>query len=312
MIDVVRLATDPYETIHGMRDDTSSRGVDLDGALITATYADGSVENLTWQALDQYTNGGATGTDINMFYGWSQHELTVDKHLASLQIDLRPANSVFDTTVTLDDDPLGGSTPGSSFGYTFEALGENGEESGSITATYSGVVNLVGRPADGDLYTTMTVDFSGLSAGGILGDISWNSDIDTIRYAGDLAQAGTDATLSGNNILTGTAADDFLNGSIGEDKLIGLAGNDTLNGGTDADEFVFTDGSGDDVVVDFDISSGDFLNIHTFGFADFASVLAATTDVGSAAVIQLDSDDSVTLIGVNTSDLTTDDFWLLA
>ncbi|NYI27470.1 NACalpha-BTF3-like transcription factor [Sulfitobacter geojensis] len=310
-IDVVRLATDPNETIYGIRDDTSSRGVDLDGALITATYADGSVEHLTWHALDPYTNGGATGTDINMFYGWSQHELTVTKNLASLEMDLQPASSVFDTTITFDDDPLGGSTPGSSFGYTFEFLGESAEMSGNVTATYSGIVNLVGSPADGDLYTTMLVDFSDFSGGGILGDVIWNSDIDTMRYAGDLVQKGTDAALVGNDMVTGTVAEDFLNGSIGQDTLIGLAGNDILIGGADADEFVFADGSGDDLIVDFDISSGDLLNIHAFGFADFNAVLAASADVGSDVVIQLDSDDSVTLVGVSTSDLTIGDFWLL-
>jgi Ca2+-binding RTX toxin-like protein len=157
----------------------------------------------------------------------------------------------------------------------------------------------------------MLVDFSGLSGGGILGDVNWNSDIDTMRYAGDLVQTGTDAALAGKDMVTGTVAEDFLNGSIGEDTLIGLAGNDILNGGADADEFVFSDGSGDDLIVDFDISSGDFLNINAFGFADFDAVLAASADVGSDAVIQLDSDDSVTLIGVNTSDLTIGDFLLL-
>ena len=119
-IEIVRLDENPQETNFAVRTDTTSRGVDLDGALITATYADGTTETLTWQALDPYTNGGATGTDIDMFFGHEWHELTTTKLLTSLQIDLAPANSVFDTTFTMDDDPLGGSTPGSKMGFPFK------------------------------------------------------------------------------------------------------------------------------------------------------------------------------------------------
>jgi hypothetical protein len=311
VVNIVRLDTDPSETVYGIRDDTSSRGVDLAGALIVATYADGSVENLTWEAFDAYTNGGAAGTDITMAYGYSDHELTVTKHLASLQIDLTPASSVFDTTATLDDDPLGGSTQGSSFGFEFRFLGDYADMGGAVTVSYSGIVNLVGSPAEGDLYTTMLVDFAALSGGGILGDVTWNSDIDTLRYQGDLVQTGTSDARAGDDIITGTAAEDFLNGSSGDDILNGLAGNDILNGGPGADEFVFTDGSGQDVIVDFDVSGGDSLNLQTFGFADTDAVLAVTLDIGSDAFIQLDSDDSLTLVGISMTDLEASDAWLL-
>ena len=98
-INVVRLDENPHETVNGIRDDTNSRGVDLDGATITATYADGSTEILTWQAFDSYTYGGATGTDIAMSFGYDWHELSTTKPLTSLQIDLQPASSVFDTTL---------------------------------------------------------------------------------------------------------------------------------------------------------------------------------------------------------------------
>ncbi|WP_146348403.1 M10 family metallopeptidase C-terminal domain-containing protein [Phaeobacter marinintestinus] len=312
MIDIARLADDPYESIYGLRDDTSSRGVDLAGALITATYVDGSSESLTWQALDPYTNGGVTGADFSMFFGYQSHELTTSKLLTSLQIDLAPSGSVFDSTVVdeTDGDYAGGSTPGSKFGFSFEVSPEYDVLAGTVTATYSGIVNLVGSPADGDLYTTMIIDFSGLSGGGFRGDLSWNSDIDTMEYLGDLMPAGTDAALAGEDILTGTAEADFLNGSTGDDILIGLAGNDVLNGGADADEFVLADGSGHDVIIDFDVSSGDFLNISAFGFDDLTAVLTASTDIGPDMVIALDADDSVTLIGINQADLLIDDFLL--
>lgn len=311
-IDIARSQTNAHESIYGLRSDTSSRGTDLVGSGITATFADGTSETLTWQAFDPYTNGGVTGTDISMLYGYETHELTTTKLLTSLQIDLAPSGSAFDSTVVdeTDGDYAGGSTPGSLYGFSFYVTPEYETLSGGITATYSGIVNLVGRPADGDLYTTMTIDFSELSAGGILGDLSWNSDIDSMQYAGDLLPAGSDAALSGDDILTGTAGVDFLNGSDGEDTLTGLAGDDTLIGGADADVFVFEDGSGHDVIVDFDVSSGDILNIAAFEFANLNAVLAVSADDGSDMVIDLDADDSLTLVGVNMADLTNNDFEL--
>ncbi|OIQ32082.1 MAG: hypothetical protein BM562_06145 [Alphaproteobacteria bacterium MedPE-SWcel] len=199
-IDIVRLVDDPQESDYGIRADTSSRGVDLDGATITATYADGSSETLTWEALDPYTTGGASGEDISMFYGYSWHELSTTKLLTSLEIDLAPANSVFDTTFASDDDPLGGSTPGSKNGYPFRVSSDYEDIGGSITAEYSGIVNLAGSPAAGDLYTTLTIDFSGLPGGGLLGDLDWNSDIDTMTgpFTSDLVATDDIVEISGD------------------------------------------------------------------------------------------------------------------
>lgn len=201
-IDIVRLDENPHETVNGIRDDTASRGVDLEGATITATYTDGSTEILTWHALDSYTFGGATGTDIDMSFGFESHELSTTKLLASLQIDLQPASSVFDTTFDSSDYPIGNSTPGSLNGFPFQLDPEYEGMSGDLTVTYSGIVNLKGSPAVGDLYTTMTVDFSKLSAGGLLGNLKWNSDIDTMRDAGDLVPTGAPCIVRGTLITT--------------------------------------------------------------------------------------------------------------
>jgi len=199
-IDIVRLDEDPHESNYAIRTDTSSRGVDLDGAQITATYADGTSEILTWKALDPYTAGGATGSDIDMFFGYSWHELTTTKLLTSLQIDLAPANSVFDTTFAMDDDPLEDSTPGSKNGFPFKLSPEYEDMSGNVTATYTGIVNLSGSPAVGDLYTTMVIDFSGLPDGGLIGDLVWNSDIDTMTgpFNTDLVATDDELEISGD------------------------------------------------------------------------------------------------------------------
>jgi hypothetical protein len=201
-IDIVRLDENPHESVNGIRDDTTSRGIDLEGATFTATYADGSTEILTWQALDPYTFGGATGENIDMSYGFEWHELSTTKLLTSLQIDLQPANSVFDTTFDMDDFPVGNSTPSSLNGYPFRLAPEYEDMPGDLTVTYSGIVNLAGSPAVGDLFTTMVVDFSKLPAGGLLGDLRWNSDIDTMRDAGDLVPSGVTCIARGTLITT--------------------------------------------------------------------------------------------------------------
>ena len=185
-IDIVKSSDNPHETANGLRSDTTSRGVDLDGSKITATYADGTTETLTWRAFDAYTFGGATGTDIQMSYGYDWHELTTTKILTSLTIDLQPSSSVFDINFDYDDYPVSDSTPGSLNGFPFTLAPEYEDTVGDLTVTYSGIVNIAGSPAVGDLYTTMVVDFSKLPGGGLVGDLRWNSDIDTMRDAGDL------------------------------------------------------------------------------------------------------------------------------
>jgi Ca2+-binding RTX toxin-like protein len=124
---------------------------------------------------------------------------------------------------------------------------------------------------------------------------------------------------AGNDILNGNADDDTLNGGYGEDTLNGGglhdtldggAGNDILIGGNGDDLFIFGDGTGDDTINDFTAGAGtaDQMDVSAFGFADLADLLASTTDVGSNTEIQLDADDSVTLIGVQKADLHGGDF----
>lgn len=201
-IAINRLDEDPHETVHGIRDDTSSRGVDLEGARITLTYADGTTETLTWHATDPYTNGGAVGENTQMSFGYDWHHLETTKPLATMEIDLQPASSVFDTTTTPDDDPNGGSTPNSLEGFPFRVDSGSQDLAGDLEVTYSGIVNLAGSPPAGDLFTTMTVDFSGLPGGGLKGCLDWKSDIDTMREKGDLVSTEVACFTRGTLITT--------------------------------------------------------------------------------------------------------------
>ncbi|MDA5558714.1 Hint domain-containing protein [Shimia sp. MMG029] len=81
---------------------------------------------------------------------------------------------------------------------------------------------------------------------------------DTI--AGDSADNslhGGGANGDGNDKLDGRGGNDKLTGGVGSDTLTGGVGNDTLSGGSGSDTFVLQDGSGHDVIVDFDTVDDD-------------------------------------------------------
>jgi VCBS repeat-containing protein len=114
------------------------------------------------------------------------------------------------------------------------------------------------------------------------------------------------------NTITGTIGHDSIFGGAGNDTLIGLAGSDTLTGNSGDDLFVFANGWGDvDSITDF-VAGGstDEIDISDFNFANFAAVAAAAMQIGADTRIQLDADDVVTLIGVQKTALTADDFVL--
>lgn len=109
----------------------------------------------------------------------------------------------------------------------------------------------------------------------------------------------------GDDTIDGGAGDDTIDGGAGDDTITGGAGDDTLTGASGDDRFIFSDGSGNDTITDFVAGEGtdDVLNITAFGFASFADVINAASQVGTNTLIQLDVDDSVTLLGVTLSDL---------
>ena len=82
---------------------------------------------------------------------------------------------------------------------------------------------------------------------------------------------------------------------------------DHLWGGDGDDLFVFSVNGGDDWVEDF-TSGEDTLDVSALGFADFADLLASTSDVGGNATIDYGNNDEITLVGVATADLSASDF----
>ena len=126
--------------------------------------------------------------------------------------------------------------------------------------------------------------------------------------------AGADLLLAsnGNDTLTGDTGNDTLLGGGGRDLLTGGAGDDRLVGGTENDRFNFAPGSGADVIVDFaaGAASGDVIGLFGYGAAlnSFAEVIAASTQVGGAVVIDLGGGDTITLQSVALATLTAGDF----
>ena len=105
----------------------------------------------------------------------------------------------------------------------------------------------------------------------------------------------------GDDTLDGGAGADRLKGGDGKDLLDGGFGDDILQGGKGQDTFVFAPGFGHDQIADFAgfnmKGGGDQIQFDSSIFADFAAVLAATTDNGNSLTIDAGAD-SITLLKV--------------
>jgi Ca2+-binding RTX toxin-like protein len=118
-------------------------------------------------------------------------------------------------------------------------------------------------------------------------------------------------TGAANLAAKGNAAANTITGNSGDNVIDGGGGNDVLTGGLGNDIFVFGLASGKDRVMDFKPGAGigDRLDLsaHT-QFETLADVLAASTQVGTAVLINLGGGNSVSLNGVSLTRLAADDF----
>ncbi|GIT92778.1 hemolysin D [Jannaschia pagri] len=107
------------------------------------------------------------------------------------------------------------------------------------------------------------------------------------------------------DVLIGSNADNTLSGEDGDDLLDGGLGDDLLLGGEGSDIFSFEGLFGNDTVGDFELGV-DRLDFSDFG-PDFAESLVVSQD-NDDALLTFSSDASVRLEGVDSRDLTDDDF----
>jgi Ca2+-binding RTX toxin-like protein len=102
------------------------------------------------------------------------------------------------------------------------------------------------------------LDGSDTLSGGVLNDqIDGGNGADTLNGG------------AGNDTLLGGADNDTLNGDDGNDLLDGGTGNDYLKGGTGNDTYLFGIGSGQDVINNYDTSTG---SVDTLSFNDGVSI----------------------------------------
>jgi Ca2+-binding RTX toxin-like protein len=124
--------------------------------------------------------------------------------------------------------------------------------------------------------------------------------------AGDTISSFENIVGSGfNDTLTGDSGVNTLNGNPGNDILDGAGGNDSLTGGIGNDVFYFSGSHGADTIMDFQgvgAATGDIIQISggSYGALSFAQS-------GANAVITT-ATGTITLIGVNSTLLTTADF----
>ncbi len=121
----------------------------------------------------------------------------------------------------------------------------------------------------------------------------------------------TDSTPFGvgnalDNGLTGNAISNYLLGGAGNDTLNGMGGNDVLFGEGGNDTFVFTSGTGGDVIGDF-TAGQDRIDLSAFGFS-FAQAQANFIQNGNVGALNLGNGDFIVLHNVTMSTLTATDF----
>ena len=197
---------DHYQSLKGMSSDTVVNGKDMAGMVLTATYAGGVTETLIWEAYDRYTNGGAVARGMSISAGWQGFMLDATSRLETLSFDAGAADAIFDMHTMRSGD---GNTTGTKRGTPFKILGDTLLD-GHITAKYFDIFSITGDPVGIDAYTKMTVDFTGLSGGGLLGALRFSTDLDKLADPGDLTAVasmpvpeGMPLALSGMALLAG-------------------------------------------------------------------------------------------------------------
>ncbi|WP_293677945.1 calcium-binding protein [uncultured Phenylobacterium sp.] len=106
----------------------------------------------------------------------------------------------------------------------------------------------------------------------------------------------------GNDAIQGGEGDDLLRGDDGNDTLAGDLGDDTLNGGLGADVIVASGGAGEDLVMGFNASEGDRVQLDP-------QTAFTLSQEGSDTVIEMAAGRMV-LVGVQLSSLP--EGWLVA
>ena len=190
---------------------------------------------------------------------------------------------------------------------TTPASDDNPETNGAAGDKLGSIENITGSAQDDSL----TGDANPNILRGNAGDdmIDGGAGNDPLLYGG----SGEDTIMGGegNDTLVGCTGDDTLVGGAGNDTINGAAGDDDLTGDGEgvtagADTFVFSpdDGSGSDVIVDFDSTEEDRIDLSAFGLTAEELTPLISVRAGNT-IINLESHGGgrITIQGLNDLDL---------
>lgn len=220
------------------------------------------------------------------------------------------ADEATDVAANSDDDVTAEDASGEDEAPVEDTDGE-GDESGATWASLE-----LGSQQD-DL--TFGSDDADIMLSGQGDDVSFGnggSDIMIGDQGSDVLFGGDDDDVmlggQGRDVLFGDDGNDVILGGQGNDLIAGGAGDDQLYGGQGDDTFLFGDGSGSDVIEDFSIGSDQIAisaGINGSDLADAEGVMALVSDNDDGfATIDLGEDNSITISGVSTDDLSESDF----
>ncbi len=170
---------DLSRSLYGLHSNTAATGPSIVGSVITATYVDGTSEELVWVQTSRWV-GGISSAFISMSLERSHFMLETTKRLATLLFDAGSGGALFDVFI--------GGTAGSSWGSPYYEYTDTGVSPlvGDIDVSYFNKVMVAGDANEPSTYTHMLVDYTRTSGGGLFGETAFFTDLDDLAYDGDL------------------------------------------------------------------------------------------------------------------------------
>ncbi|MBB4294141.1 serralysin, partial [Rhizobium leguminosarum] len=304
-------------------------GTDLVRTTLSSYTLGNNVENLTYTGSASFTGTGNALT--NMITGGAGNDLLDggagnDILIGGAGNDIYVVDStseVVTEAVSAGTDEIRTALAGYTLGDNVENLTYTG--SANFTGTGNALANTITGGAGNDILD------GGAGADSLIGgagddtyivdnaadSVTENADAgsDTVRTTLASYTLGSDVenlTYAGTSDFSGTgnSLDNLILGGSGTNTLTGGAGNDILIGGEAADFFVYSPNWGHDTIIDFMAigTAHDTIRIDHSIFADWASLLAASSQSGSDTIVTADIDNTITLKNVAVSSLDSFDF----